>query len=329
MSSVAAIPAAAGETEESEIDSQVQTNNEIAVEDSETSNADSEEIIIDNADSNEANDPEESVESSADPTEEETAGGESSTDDVSDDAAVEEDQSEVQEVEQEIVDRVFSLGDRSINTIMTHRNDIVSIDIDMSNAQIFEIVSEHLYQVYPVTRNRTLDEIVGTVYLKDLFGKTQDPLFNLRDMIRPAQYFHENMDVYKVLEQLRTNHIKYGLICNEFGSLQGIVPIKDLLEALVGSLPSETEDPEIVHHENNSWLIDGQCSFYDFLTHFDREDLYAENTYNTVSGLILEQLEHIPHTGESLTWNNFELKVIDMDGARIDKVLVTYHQEAE
>lgn len=236
---------------------------------------------------------------------------------------------EVQEVEQEIVDRVFSLGDRSINTIMTHRNDIVSIDIDMSNAQIFEIVSEHLYQVYPVTRNRTLDEIVGTVYLKDLFGKTQDPLFNLRDMIRPAQYFHENMDVYKVLEQLRTNHIKYGLICNEFGSLQGIVTIKDLLEALVGSLPSETEDPEIVHHENNSWLIDGQCSFYDFLTHFDREDLYAENTYNTLSGLILEQLEHIPHTGESLTWNNFELKVIDMDGARIDKVLVTYHQEAE
>lgn len=235
---------------------------------------------------------------------------------------------EVQEVEQEIVDRVFSLGDRSINTIMTHRNDIVFIDIDMSNAQIFEIVSEHLYQVYPVTRNRTLDEIVGTVYLKDLFGKTQDPLFNLRDIIRPAQYFHENMDVYKVLEQLRTNHIKYGLICNEFGSLQGIVTIKDLLEALVGSLPSETEDPEIVHHENNSWLIDGQCSFYDFLTHFDREDLYAENTYNTLGGLILEQLEHIPHTGESLTWNNFELKVIDMDGARIDKVLVTSHQEA-
>lgn len=236
---------------------------------------------------------------------------------------------EVQEVEQEIVDRVFSLGDRSINTIMTHRNDIVFIDIDMSNAQIFEIVSEHLYQVYPVTRNRTLDDIVGTVYLKDLFGKVQDKSFNLRDIIRPAQYFHENMDVYKVLEQLRTKHIKYGLVCNEFGSLQGIVTIKDILEALVGSLPSESEDPEIVHHENNSWLIDGQCSFYDFLTHFDREDLYAENTYNTLGGLILEQLEHIPHTGESLRWNNFELKVIDMDGARIDKVLVTTFQEPD
>lgn len=236
---------------------------------------------------------------------------------------------EVQEVEQEIVDRVFSLGDRSVSTIMTHRNDIVSIDIDMTNEQVFDIVSEHLYQVYPVTRNKTLDDIVGTVYLKDLFGKLQDKSFNLRDVIRPAQYFHDNLDVYKALEEIRKNHIKYGLICNEFGSLEGIITIKDILEALVGSLPGESEDPEIIHHENNSWLIDGQCSFYDFLMHFDREDLYAENTYNTLSGLILEQLEHIPQTGESLNWNNFELKVIDMDGARIDKVLVTSFQDEQ
>lgn len=234
---------------------------------------------------------------------------------------------EVQEVEQDIVDRVFSLGDRSVSTIMTHRNDIVSIDIDMSNEELFDIVNEHLYQVYPVTRNKTLDDIVGTVYLKDLFGKLQDHSFNLREIIRPAQYFHENMDVYKALEEIRKNHIKYGLICNEFGNLQGIITIKDILEALVGSLPGESEDPEIIHHENNSWLIDGQCSFYDFLKHFECENLYAENTYNTLSGLILEQLEHIPRTGESLRWNGFDLKVIDMDGARIDKVLVTSVQK--
>ena len=234
---------------------------------------------------------------------------------------------EVQEVEQEIVDRVFSLGDRNVSTIMTHRNDIVSVDIDMPTEEVFRIVSEHLYQVYPVTRNKNLDDIVGTVYLKDLFGKWQDESFNLRELIRPAQYFHESMDVYKALEQIRKNHIKYGLICNEFGSLEGIITIKDILEALVGSLPSESEDPEIIHHEDNSWIIDGQCSFYDFLMHFDREDLYAENTHNTLGGLILQQLQHIPRTGESLQWSGFELKVIDMDGARIDKVLVTTSQE--
>lgn len=230
---------------------------------------------------------------------------------------------EVQEVEQDIVDRVFSLGDRSINTIMTYRSDIVSIDIDMNNKQLYDIVCQHLYQVYPVTQGNTLDNIIGVVYLKDLFGKLNSCEFNLRDVIRPAQYFHENMDVYKVLEQIRQHNIKYGLICDEFGSLQGIITMKDILEALVGTLPSDSEDPDIVPRKDGSWLIDGQCSFYDFLSHFEMEDLYPDYNYNTLSGLILQQLGHIPKTGEAMEWNDFTLEIVDMDGARIDKVLVT------
>lgn len=228
---------------------------------------------------------------------------------------------EVQEVEQEIVDRVFSLGDRSLNTIMTHRNDIIALDIDMSNQDVSRIVCEHLFQVYPITRNKSLDDIVGVVYLKDLFGKLSTPTFELRNILRPAQYFHENMDVYKALELIRTNHIKYGLICDEFGNLQGIITMKDILEALVGSLPSESEDPDIIARKDGGWLIDGQCSFYDFLKHFDYEELYSEHNYNTLGGLILHQLEHIPHAGETLQWNGFQLEIMDMDGARIDKVL--------
>lgn len=230
---------------------------------------------------------------------------------------------EVQEVEQEIMERVFSLGDRSLSTIMTHRNDIVSIDLDMSHQEITQIVREHLYQVYPVTRNKSLDDIVGAVYLKDLFGTLLDDSFDLRNLIRPAQYFHENMDVYKALELIRKNHIKYGLICDEFGGLQGIITMKDLLEALVGSLPGESEDPDIIPRKDGNWLIDGQCSFYDFLKHFDYEDLYSEHTHNTLGGLILHQLGKIPQAGESLQWNGFTLEIVDMDGARIDKVLVT------
>lgn len=230
---------------------------------------------------------------------------------------------EVQEVEQDIVDRVFSLGDRNVSTIMTHRSDIVSIDIDMPQTEIFRTVCEHLYQVYPVTRGRTLDDIVGVVYLKDLFGKLQNTSFNLRDVIRSAQYFHENMDVYKSLDQIRKTHVKYGLICDEFGSLQGIITMKDILEALVGSLPGEAEDPDILPRKDGSWLIDGQCSFYDFLKHFECEDLYAESSYNTLGGLILHQLGHIPQAGETLRWNEFCLEIVDMDGARIDKVSVS------
>ena len=131
------------------------------------------------------------------------------------------------------------------------------------------------------------------------------------------------MDVYKSLELIRKSHIKYGLICDEFGSLQGIITIKDILEALVGSLPNEAEEPDILPRKDGGWLIDGQCSFYDFLNHFDCEDLYSESNYNTLGGLILQQLGHIPQAGESLQWNEFQLEIVDMDGARIDKVLVT------
>ncbi len=236
---------------------------------------------------------------------------------------------EVQEVEQDIVERVFSLGDRSLSTIMTHRNDIISIDLDMNNKQIFQIVCEHLYQVYPITRNNTLDDIVGVVYLKDLFGKVQHSSFNLRDVIRPAQYFHENMDVYKALDQIRKHCIKYGLICDEFGSLQGIITMKDILEALVGALPGETEELDIVPRKDGSWLIEGQCPFYDFLNHFEREDLYTNHNYNTLGGLILQQLGHIPYAGESFCWHGFKIEIMDMDGARIDKVLVTLEEKDE
>lgn len=230
---------------------------------------------------------------------------------------------EVQEVEQDIVERVFSLGDRALSSIMTHRNDMVTIDMDMDNEEIYHTVCGHLYQVYPVTRNRSLDHIVGVVYLKDLFGKVRERFFNLRDVIRPAQYYHENMDVYKALEHIRRHYIKYGLICDEFGSLQGIITMKDILEALVGALPGETEEADIILREDGSWLIDGQCPFYDFLNHFEREELYTEHSYNTLGGLILQQLGHVPHSGEALQWNGFNMEIMDMDGARIDKVLVT------
>lgn len=231
---------------------------------------------------------------------------------------------EVQEVEQDIVNRVFSLGDRNLKTIMTHRNEVVSLDIDMANAEICSIIHKHFHQIYPVTRNRTLDNIVGVVYLKDLFESLQATNVHLRDLIRPAYYFYETMDVYKALDQIQKNHIKYGLICDEFGSLQGIITMKDILEALVGSLCEEMKEPDIIPRKDGSYLIDGQCSFYDFLKHFDRESLYADYGYNTLGGLIIHQLEHIPESGETLRWNEFQLEIVDMDGVRIDKVSVTF-----
>ncbi len=228
---------------------------------------------------------------------------------------------EVQEVEQDIVERVFNLGDRNVGSIMTHRSDIVWLDLTDSIDKIREKVQENLFNIYPVA-SEEFDNFKGVVYLKDLFGRIDEPGFSLEQVVRPAQYLPENQSVYNALEQFKQARVKYGIVTDEFGCIQGIVTLKDIMEGLIGQVPEVGEEAEITERADGTWLVDGQYSFYDFLEYFDLEDLYAEHDYNTLSGLILEILERVPKTGETLTWLNFRFEIVDMDGARIDKVLV-------
>ncbi len=232
------------------------------------------------------------------------------------------DDGEIQEVEHDIVERVFNLSDRDVNTLMTHRNDLVWLDVEDSIDEIRKTIQERVYNVYPVASEQ-LDEIVGVVLLKEFFADFQNEDFNLRNYIRPAQFVPETMSAYNVLELFRKSQQFYALISDEFGSIQGMLTINDLTEALVGNIiePDEHEE-QIVEREDGSWLVDGQYSFYDFLAFFDMEDLYQEHDYNTLSGLILDILERIPAEAEKLRWKDFEMEIVDMDAARIDKVLV-------
>jgi putative hemolysin len=232
------------------------------------------------------------------------------------------DDGEIQEVEHDIVERVFNLGDRDVNTLMTHRNDLVWLDLEDSLDDIRKTIQERVFNVYPVASEQ-LDEIAGVVFLKEFFADFQSPDFNLRNYIRPAQFVPETMSAYNVLEHFRKSQQFYTLITDEFGNIQGMLTISDLTEALVGNIiePDEHEE-QIIKREDDSWLVDGQYSFYDFLAYFDMEDLYQEHDYNTLSGLILDILERIPETAEKLRWKNFDMEIVDMDAARIDKVLV-------
>lgn len=232
---------------------------------------------------------------------------------------------EIQEVEQEIVERVFNLGDRKVGSIMTHRSELVWLNINFSNEKIEEVVKNNLFNTYPVA-DRNLDSILGVVHLKELFGRLGEKEFSLAQVIRPTQYMPENLSVYNALELMRSSGGRYGIVTDEFGSIEGIVTLKDILKALLGAMPEVGEEQEIVRRDDGSYLIDGQLSFYDFLAYFDREELYNEHNYNTLSGLLLEKLEHIPHTGEKMVWGEFLFEIIDMDAARIDKVLVTKQQ---
>ena len=231
------------------------------------------------------------------------------------------DDGEVQEVEQDIVERVFTLGDRDVGSIMTHRSDLVWIDIHDTPDKIRAKVKDNLYNTYPVVSGK-LDNIEGVVFLKDLFDKIDMPDFSLSQSLRPAQFVPEDQSVYKALEQFKKARIKYGIVTDEFGGIQGIVTLNDILEALIGQVHEADEELDIVEREDGSWLVDGQYSFYDFLAYFDMEDLYAENDFNTLSGLILDVLERVPDTGDKLVWKDFAFEIADMDKARIDKVIV-------
>lgn len=235
------------------------------------------------------------------------------------------DSGEVQDVEQDIVERVFTLGDRDVGSIMTHRSELVWLNTEESLDTIRRTVKDHLFNVYPVAAGK-FDDIVGVVFLKDLFGKIDRPDFSLSEVLRPAQFVPENQSVYNTLEQFKDARVKYGLVTDEFGGIQGIVTLKDIVEALIGELPDIGEEPEIRERAGgNGWLVDGQYSFYNFLEYFDMADLYADYDYNTLSGLILELLEHVPKTGETFSWQCFDFEIVDMDRARIDKVLVRKH----
>ena len=243
--------------------------------------------------------------------------------DTAEDSKVTEDydDGEVQEVEHDIVERVFTLGDRRVDSIMTHRGEMVWLDVMDSTEKIKEKVESNLFDIYPVASGK-FDDFLGIVYLKDLFLHIDSPDFTLKGIVRPAQYVPENQSVYTTLEQFKRARVKYAIVTDEFGGIQGIVTLKDIMEGLVGQVPEMDDEQEIVERSDGTWLVDGQYSFYDFLAYFDMEDLYAEHDYNTLSGLILEILERLPKTGEKLRWMNFEFEIVDMDGARIDKVLV-------
>ena len=233
---------------------------------------------------------------------------------------------EVQEVEQQIVGRVFSLGDRTVESIMTHRSEIAWIDVAMSVDEINRIVAEAPHNRYPPVGDGSLDKLLGVVYLKDLFLHLNEPGFDIRKILTPGKFFHEEFEVYNALEQLRSEQLGYGIICDEFGVTRGIITLKDIFEALVGELPDPREEARHRPPRRRQLAHRRAVPLLRLLAAYGIEDDIPSNAYNTLSGLILDLLGHIPLDGEKVEWRGFTFEIVDMDGARIDKILVVYHK---
>lgn len=230
---------------------------------------------------------------------------------------------EVLPVEQDIVGRVFTLGDLTVSSIMTLRSDIVWLERSMTEAEVRECIERNLYEEYPVVDN-DLDHVVGILRLKDFVVNSGKPHFSLEKMLTRPTYFHENMSVYKTLEEMKSQKVSRALVCDEFGSCCGIITHKDILEALIGDMHDDIEDtPDIMERAGGGgWLVGGQCMMYEFLDHFGLDEAMQDYEFTTVAGLILHTLERMPTVGECVRWGEFTFEVVDMDGPRIDKVIV-------
>jgi len=227
----------------------------------------------------------------------------------------------LQRAQQELVERVLTIGNRRITDIMTPRVDIEWIDTDDSQEAILRRIRECRHEQLLVGK-ATIDEPIGMILKKDLLdqvldGQGLDPTAVIRQPIA----IHEGMSIFRVLEQFKAAPVRLATVLDEYGVLQGIVTQTDLLEAIAGELPDiEGEEPGMVEREDGSILIDGMMSAQDA---FDRLGFRTrpEGEFHTIAGFALFQLEHLPEVGEHFDYEGWRFEIVDLDGRRIDKVL--------
>lgn len=228
---------------------------------------------------------------------------------------------EIDEIEHSIVERVFALGDRKVSELMTHRSDLVWIDIDDDFETVKAKAAAEIHSAY-VVADKTLDKMEGMLSVKTLFPKQlNNENFKIREHLEKPVIVHENTPAYSVLEMFKEARFHYGVVVDEYGYLQGLVAMDDVMDALLGDNTEYNQtEYQITPRTENSWLADAQIPYFLFAEYFHLP--VSERSFNTLSGLILHLLHHIPAAGEKVKWKDFVFEIMDMDGMRIDKVLI-------
>lgn len=230
------------------------------------------------------------------------------------------------ESESEMVGRVFRLGDLDVSALMTPRQKVTVLDVDDAPAVLRQKLLEHPHSRFPVTRGG-FENVIGIVKTKDLMvqylsGKPLDLTESY-----PAMFVPERMPALDLLEKFKTEGAHIALVTDEYGSVQGIVTVSDIAEAIVGQVPlaGEVGSGAIVRRADGSWLVDGALALHEFRAGIGMENLPpdAERKYQTVGGMVMTMLGRIPMVGDMADWDEWHFEVMDMDGRRVDKVLVT------
>ncbi|HNW59020.1 MAG TPA: hemolysin family protein [bacterium] len=231
-----------------------------------------------------------------------------------------------EEAERDMIESVFSLADKRAGALMTPRTDVVWLSTGETAVETYKKILESEHSRFPVCEGN-LDEVIGVVRAKDLLENAiSDKEIDLRKHMLPALYVPESAMALNVLETFKKQRQHIAIVVDEYGVMQGIVTIFDILEAIVGDIPSldETEArPGLQKRLDGSYLIDGLYYMEEFKEFFEIDELPEESSYQTLGGFVLMHLGRIPVATDFFEWSKWRFEVMDMDGIRVDKVLVT------
>ncbi len=232
-----------------------------------------------------------------------------------------------EEVEHDMVQRVLRLGDRTIKTLMTPRTDICWLDVEEPLEDSLQEVLESTHSRFPVGRG-SLDDCLGVVRVRNLLSaKLSGQPINLEELMQPPLFVAESTRALSVLEHFKRSGIHIALVTDEFGGVEGLVTLNDLMEGIVGDLPSldDEGEPLVVPREDGSWLVDGGLDLDAFTELIDHDiiGIDQEGRYHTLAGFVMHVLERIPREADHFEWQGYRFEVVDMDGKRVDKLLVT------
>jgi putative hemolysin len=232
-----------------------------------------------------------------------------------------------EEAEQDMVERVFRLGDRPVSYLMTPRPDIVWLDLADSPEENRQKMIENGYSRYPVCQEE-LDHVLGVIPVVDLLARSlSNEPFDLTMGLRQPVFIPESTRGLKVLELFKQTVTHMALVVDEYGVIQGLVTLNDIMSEIVGDVSASLagDEPQAIQREDGSWLVDGMLSVEEFgdLFNISRLDMEEHGNYQTLGGFIITHLGRIPATADHFEWRNMRFEVVDMDGNRVDKILIT------
>ena len=226
--------------------------------------------------------------------------------------------------ERDMIDGVLRLADRSVRSVMTPRVEVVWIDLDDPLETIQKEIADSGHSRFPAGR-RGLEELDGIVHTKDLLNAVlREGKLDLAASLRDPLVVHEGTPVLKLLEMFRENPVHMAVVVDEYGVVEGIVTPTDILVSIAGELPEETGQKEesAVRREDGSWLLDGMIGIDEVERLLGRKGMRGDEDFETLAGFVLSRLGRIPQIGDSFRWDGLDLEIVDMDGRRIDRVLV-------